>query len=93
MTHMVPCTKEVTTSQYARLFMDNVFRLHGKPKVIISNRDPRFVSKFWEELFSLMGTDLWFSTAFQPHTNGQSEVTIRVLENFLQPYVEHRPST
>ena len=46
MTHMVPCIKEVTTSQYARLFMDNVVRLHGMHEVIISDRDPRFVSKF-----------------------------------------------
>ena len=58
MTHMVPCTKEVTASQYARLFVDNVFRLHGMPQVLISDRDPRFVSKFWDELFSLLGTDL-----------------------------------
>ena len=93
MTHMVPCTKEVTASQYARLFVDNVFWLHGMPQVIISDRDPRFVSKFWEELFSLLGTDLHFSTTFHPQADGQSEVTIRVLENFLRPYVEHRPST
>ena len=93
MMHMVPCTKEVTATQYARLFVDNVFRLHGMPEVIISDRDPRFVSKFWEELFSILGTDLRFSTAFHPQTDGQSEVTIRVLENFLRPYVEHRPST
>ena len=63
------------------------------PEVIISDRDPRFVSKFWEEMFSLLGTDLRFSTAFHPKTDGQSEVTIRVLENFLRPYIEHRPST
>ena len=75
------------------LFVDNVFRLHGMPQVIISDRDPRFVSKFWDDLFSLLGTDLRFSTAFHPQTDGQSEVTIRVLENFLWPYVEHRPST
>ena len=77
MTHMVPCTKEVTASQYARLFVDNAFRLRGMPQVIISDRDPRFVSKFWDELFSLLGTDLRFSTAFDPQVDGQSEVTIR----------------
>ena len=93
MTHIVPCIKEVTVSQYARLFVDNVFQLHGMPEVIISDRDPRFVSKFWEELFSLLGNDLRFSTAFHPQTDGQSEVTIWVLDNFLQPYVEHRPSS
>ena len=93
MVHFFPCTKEITAAQYARLFVNQVFRLHGMPEVIISDRDPRFVSKFWEELFSLLGTDLRFSTAFHPETDGQSEVTIRVLENFLRPYIEHRPST
>ena len=44
-------------------------------------------------MFAILGTDLRFSTAFHPQTDGQSEVTIRVLENFLRPYVERRPST
>ena len=39
-------------------------------EVIISGRDPRFVRKFWEELFFLLGTDLQFSTAFHPETDG-----------------------
>ena len=85
-------SEEVIASQYARLFMDNVFQLHGMPEVIISDRDPRFVSKFWKELFSLLEMDLWFSTTFHPQIDGQSEVTIRVLDNFLQPCIEHRPS-
>ena len=50
------------------------------------------MSKFWEELFSLLGTDLWFITTFHPQTDAQSEGTIRVLENFLRPNVEHRSS-
>ena len=93
MVHFAPCTKEVTIEQYAQLFIDHVFRLHGMPEVIISNRDPRFTSKFWTKLFQILGTDLQYSTAFHPQTDGQSEVTIRVLENFLRPYVEQNPST
>ena len=46
MTHLIPCTKEVTATEYVRLFVDNVFRLHGMPEVIISDRDPRFINKF-----------------------------------------------
>ena len=85
MVHFFPCTKEITATEYARLFVNQVFRLHGMPEVIISDRDPRFVSKFWEEMFALLGTDLRFSTAFHPETDGQSEVTIWVLGNFLPP--------
>ena len=88
MVHFAPCRKEVTAEGYARLFINTVFRYHGMPEVIISDRDPRFTSKFWTQLFKLLGTNLRFSTAFHPQTDGQSEVMIRVLENFLRPYVE-----
>ena len=63
------------------------------PGVIISKHDLRFMNQFWEELFSLLKTDLRFSIAFHLKTDGQSEVTIRVLENFLWPCIEHHPST
>ena len=92
MVHFAPCTKEVTAPQYARLFVDTVFRLHGMPEVIVSDRDPRFTSRFWRSLFNLLGTDLRFSTAFHPQTDGQSERAIQTLENFLRPYVERHPT-
>ena len=79
--------------EYAQIFVDNVFRLHGLPEVIISDRDPRFTGKFWGALFNLLGTDLWFSTVFQPQADGQSERMIQTLENFLRPYVERQPQT
>ena len=89
MVHFAPCRKEVDGMEYARIFGDIVFRLHGLPKVIISDRDPRFTGKFWESLFDLLGTDLRFSTAYHPQTDGQSERMIQTLENFLRPYVVH----
>ena len=52
------CQKEVDAMEYARIFVDTVFRLHGLPKVIISDHDPCFTGKFWESLFDLLGTDL-----------------------------------
>ncbi len=88
----VPCTKEVTAVQYARMFFDNVFRNFGMPESIISDRDPRFTSKFWQELFRLVGVKLKYSTAYHPETDGQSEVTIKTLENLLRPYVEEFPN-
>ena len=72
--------------------MDHVFRLHGLPEVIISDRDPRFTGKFWKSLFDLLGTDLRFSMAFHPQTDGQSERMIQTMENFLRPYVKRRPA-
>ena len=69
MVHLVGCKKEVTAMEYTQIFVDNVFQLHGLPKVIISDRDPHFTSKFWRALFDLLGTDLWFSTTFHPQTD------------------------
>ena len=79
--------------EYAQIFVDNVFRLRGLPEVIISDRDPRFTGKFWRSLLDLLGTDLRFSTAFHPQTDGQSERMIEMLENFLTPYVKRHPQT
>ena len=76
MVHLTCYTKEVTTMEYAKLFVDHVFRLHGLPEVIISDQDPRFTGKFWKSLFDLLSTDLRFSTAFHPQTDGQCEQMI-----------------
>ena len=82
MVHFAPSTKEITAEGYAQLFIDTVFRHHGMPEVIISDRDPRFISLFWKSLMNQLGADVWYSTAFHPQTDGQSEVTIRVMEKF-----------
>ena len=91
--HFASCTKEVTASDYAKIFVDTIFRHHGLPEVIISDRDPRFISKFWTTLFELLSTDLRFSTAFRSQIDGQSEVMIRTLENFLRYYGERNPAS
>ncbi|KAJ9515797.1 hypothetical protein QJQ45_008695 [Haematococcus lacustris] len=87
MIHAVPTTTTVTASTLARLFFDNVFRLHGLPKVIVSDRDPRFTSIFWQELFKLTGTHLNVSTANHPQTDGQTERANRTLEDMLRNFV------
>ena len=58
MIHFSGTTKEVTAMEYAQIFVDTVFQLHGLPEVIISDRDPRFTGKFWRALFDLLGMDL-----------------------------------
>ena len=70
MVHLARCEREVIAMEYAQIFIDNVFRLHGLPEVIIADRDPRFTGKFWCALFDLLGTDLWLCTAFHPQIDG-----------------------
>ena len=62
-------------------------RLHGIPLSIVSNRDPKFTSQFWQSLQRAIGTQLKFSTIFHPQTNGQSKRVIQILENMLRACV------
>ena len=87
MIHAVPTVTTVTAPETARLFFDTVFRLHGLPTVIRSDRDPRFTSDFWTALFKLTGTRLAMSTANHPQTDGQTERANRTLEEMLRAYV------
>ncbi|KAG8471955.1 hypothetical protein CXB51_036468 [Gossypium anomalum] len=66
------------------VIVDRLTKLHGVPVSIISDRDPRFTSRFWDKLQEALGTQLYFSTAFHPQTDGQSERVIQVLEDMLQ---------
>ncbi|KAJ4961944.1 hypothetical protein NE237_021854 [Protea cynaroides] len=75
---------QYTMEKLAKLYVDNIVRLHGIPESIVFDRDPRFTSKFWEGLQKAMGTKLKFSTAFYPQTDGQSERTIQILEDMLR---------
>ena len=70
MAHFMPTTTHVTAEGTARLFRDHVYKLHGLPRVILSDRDARFTSRFWDALHGLLGTRLAMSTAFHPQTDG-----------------------
>ena len=64
--------------------MDEIVRMHGVSLSIVSDRDPRFTSRFWKELQSTLGTKLNFNTTFHPQTDGQSKILIQVLEDMLR---------
>ena len=66
MIHLVPTTKNVNALEMAKIFYDNIFRLHGIPNVIVNDRDPRFNSIFWRSLFKALDTKLAISTTFHP---------------------------
>ncbi|KAL9459691.1 hypothetical protein AB3S75_002985 [Citrus x aurantiifolia] len=72
--------------------MDNVFKLHGLPKTIISDRDPIFTSNFWQRLFNIYDTKLLMSSAYHPQTDGQTEVVNRCLEQYLRCMTGDKPN-
>ena len=89
--HFIPCHKTLKSSQAARLFIQHIFRLHGMPSDIISDRDSKFTSNFWCALFENLGTTLKFSSSFHPQTDGQTEVMNLTLLDMLKAYVsEHK---
>lgn len=92
MAHFIPTTTTCSAPEVARLFMQHIFKLHGLPKSIISDRDPRFTSKFWKELMRLLDVSLKLSSAFHPQTDGQTERTHRILEEILRNYVNFSQS-
>eukprot|EP00253_Pinus_taeda_P007798 PITA_07798 len=90
--HFIPVHSTYKAVQIAHLFMQNVFRLHGLPKVIISDRDVKFTSTFSRTLFAELGTQLNFSTAYHPQTDGQTERVNQVLEDMLRAYMMTKPT-
>jgi hypothetical protein len=88
MVHFAPTTTSVTAPELAKLFFNTVYRYHGLPNTIVSDRDPRFTSLFWQSLFKHnLGTKLTMSTSNHPQTDGQTERANRTLEEMLRPYV------
>jgi len=88
--YFIPTHTSVTAPEIATLFLNTIFKDHGIPQVIISDRDARFTSHFWKALFQELGTKLSMSTAFHPQTDGQTERTNRTLEEMLRAYVSYR---
>ena len=84
MVHLVPCKETMTARDVATLYWDRIGSLHGVPRAIYSDRDVRFTGTFWRALWRNLGTDLRFSTAFHPQTQGLVERTNQTAEQVLR---------
>lgn len=91
--HFIPISHPYTAATVAQHFVQEVFRLHGMPESIISDRDPIFLSHFWEAFFTLQGTALHKSSSYHPQSDGQTENLNRTLEQYLRCVVGERPTS
>jgi len=82
--HFLAIKVTFTNEYLVDIYLKEIVRLHGIPLSIASDRDTKFVSKFWHGFQSAMGTELCLSTAFHPQTDGQSKRTVQTLEDMLR---------
>ncbi|KAJ9566126.1 hypothetical protein OSB04_002092 [Centaurea solstitialis] len=85
--HFLPIKETYSIDKLAQLYVDEIVMRHGVPISIISDRDSRFTSRFWQSLQATLGTRVDLSTAYHPQTDGQTERTIQTLEDMLRACV------
>jgi len=88
--HFIPVKSTLSTSDVAQVFIRDVVRLHGVLKNIVSERDAKFTSKFWKELFAGLDIELAFSTTYHPQKYVHTERVNMILEDMLRIYVMHQ---
>jgi hypothetical protein len=85
--HFIPVKTTYSGPQLAELYISRIVYLHGVPKKIMSNRGTQFTSRFWERLHEALDTQLCFSSAYHPRTDGQTERVNQILEDMLRACV------
>lgn len=90
--HFIPLSHPFSAFDVAVAYMQNVYKLHGMPRALVSDRDKIFTSKLWEHLFQKSGTTLHLSTAYHPQSDGQTERVNQCLEMFLRCFTHATPS-
>ena len=91
--HFFAISSNYSAAQVAELFFREVFRLHGLPKTIVSDRDSKFTYAFWQELFILVGTELATGTSYHPQSDRQTEIVNKWIEGYLRNYVAGQQRT
>ena len=90
MAHFIPCKESINAKDLANLFIQNIFKLHGLPSSIISDRGVLFTSKFWKHLLSKLDIQSNMSTSHRPQTDGQTEKTNSTLEQYLRIFSNYQ---
>jgi transposase InsO family protein len=87
--HFLALSPQFDAIELAKVYLHEVYRHHGLPRILISDRDVRFTSLFWTTLMERLGVKLNLSSAYHPETDGQSERTIGTFEELIRPYVSY----
>jgi len=90
MVHFIPTMEKTSVEELARLFRDNVWKLHGLPENIISDRRPQFIAGLMRELNEILGIKSKLLTAFHLQTDGQTEKVNQELKQYLRMFIDHR---
>lgn len=80
--HFVPCASLTSAKALAKLFLSHIFKLHGFPETVVSDRGSALIANFWKEFLQLVGVQWWLSSSYHP----QSEHLNQILEGFLRCY-------
>jgi transposase InsO family protein len=90
--HFIAVKHPFTALSIAKIFMTNVYRLHGLPSALVSDRDRIFTSTLWRELFRLAGVSLRLSSAYHPQSDGQTERINQCMETYLRCFANAAPT-
>jgi hypothetical protein len=90
--HFVSVKSMYKETDIAEIYMREIAKLHGTPKEIVSDIDPKFTSNSWKGLFKGIGKSLNFSTTYHPESEGQTERVNQIIEDMLRMYVMDKPS-
>jgi hypothetical protein len=88
--HFIPTHTAINAKGTALLFLKEVWKHHGTPRVVVSDRGPQFIARFMHKLYKLLGIKLAMSTAYHPQTDGQTEHVNQVLEGYLHTFTSQR---
>jgi transposase InsO family protein len=89
LTHFIPFKESSSSATLANTFRANIFKLHGIPEKIVSDRGSTFVSEFWRSFMNSLNIKAGFSTAYHPQTDGQTERMNQVLEDYLRHFCSY----